>query len=161
MNDVPAASDETAEPDRAVRRLRRHILAYAAVNGALFLIDLLTPGSWWFLWPMFGWGVAVAAHWLYVKSAHIDEDWTQRRTEDIRLQAYDLGHIEDIGKRHEKAEARRRPGAGPPDKNHIETIRESYEKLASRVEKKGPDDGAEAGAGDAAPEPDETPGNRP
>ncbi len=161
MNDVPAASDETAEPDRAVRRLRRHILAYAAVNGALFLIDLLTPGSWWFLWPMFGWGVAVAAHWLYVKSAHIDEDWTQRRTEDIRLQAYDLGHIEDIGKRHEKAEARRRPGAGPPDKNHIETIRESYEKLASRVEKKGPDDGAEADAGDAAPEPDEVSGNRP
>ncbi len=161
MNDVPAASDETAETARAVRRLRRHILAYAAVNGALFLIDLLTPGSWWFLWPMFGWGVAVAAHWLYVKSAHIDEDWTQRRTEDIRLQAYDLGHIEDIGKRHEKAEARRRPGAGPPDKNHIETIRESYEKLASRVEKKGPDDGAEADAGDAAPEPDEVSGNRP
>ncbi len=159
MNDVPAASDETAERDRAIRRLRRHILAFAAVNGALFVIDLLTPGSWWFLWPMFGWGVAVAAHWLYVKSAHIDEDWTQQRTEDIRLQAYDLGHIEDIGKRHEKAEARRRPGAGPPDENHIETVRESYEKLASRVEKKGPDDGAEAG--NAAPESDEVSENRP
>ena len=159
MNDVPAASDETAEPDRAVRRLRRHILAYAAVNGALFLIDLLTPGPWWFLWPMFGWGVAVAAHWLYVKSVTIDDDWAQRRTEDIRLQASDLGHIEDIVKRHEQAEARRRPGAGPPDKNHIETVRESYEKSASRFEKKGPDDGSEAG--DAAPEPDEVSGNRP
>ncbi len=161
MNDDPAANDETAERDRAVRRLRRHILAYAALNGALFLIDLLTPGSWWFLWPMFGWGVAVAAHWLYVKSAHIDEDWTQQRTEDIRLQAYDLGHIEDIVTRHEEAEARRQPGAGPPGKNHFETVRERYEKLASRVEKKGPDDGAEADAGDAAPEPDEESGNRP
>ncbi len=163
MDDVPAASDETAERDRAVRRLRRHILAYAAVNGALFLIDLLTPGPWWFLWPMFGWGVALAAHWLYVKSVTIDEDWAQQWTEDIRLQAYDLGHIEDIAQRHEKAEARRRPGAGPPDKNHIETVRESYEKLASRFEKKGPGDGAEAdaGDGDAAPEPDEVSENRP
>ncbi len=141
MNEVPAASEETAERDRAIRRLRRHILAYAAGNGALFLIDLLTPGSWWFLWPMFGWGVAVAAHWLYVKSVHIDDDWAQRRTEDIRLQAYDLGHIDDIGKRHEQAEARRRPGAGPPDKNHIETVRESYEKLAARLEGKDPDEG--------------------
>ena len=141
MNDVPAASDETAERDRAIRRLRRHILAYAAVTGALFLIDLLTPGSWWFLWPTFGWGVAVAAHWLYVKSVHIDDDWAQRRTEDIRLQAYDLGHIDDIGKRHEQAEARRRPGAAPPDKSHIETIRESYEKAASRLKEKDLDEG--------------------
>ncbi len=158
MNDVPAASDETAERDRAVRRLRRHILAYVAINGALFLIDLLTPGSWWFLWPMFAWGVAVAAHWLYVKSANIDDVWVQQRTEDIRLQAHDLGHIEDIVERHEKAEARRLPGAGPPDEKHFETIRERYEKLYSRVEKTGPDDGAEAG--DAAPEPDDTLENR-
>ncbi len=43
MNDDPAASDETAERDRAIRRLRRHVLAYAAINGALLLIDLLTP----------------------------------------------------------------------------------------------------------------------
>ncbi len=157
MNDVPAASDDTAETARALRRLRRHILAYVAINGALFLIDLLTPGSWWFLWPMFAWGVAVAAHWLYVKSVYIDEGWVQQRTEDIRLQAHDLGHIEDIEQRHEKAEARRLPGAGPPDKNHIVTIRERYEKLYSRVEKKAPDDGAEAS--DA--EPDEVSENRP
>ncbi len=159
MNDAPAASDETAERDRAVRRLRRHILAYAAVNGALFLIDLLTPGSWWFLWPMFGWGVAVAAHWLYVKSVNVDDVWVQQRTEDIRLQAHDLGHIEDIEQRHEQAEARRRPGAGPPDKNHIETIRESYEKLASRVE--GKDPGGDEDPGDATSEPDETLENQP
>ncbi len=154
MNDVPAASDKSAERDRAFRRLRRHILVFAAVNGALFLIDLLTPGPLWFLWPMFGWGFALAAHWLYVKSVNIDDDWAQRRTEDIRLQAHDLGHIEDIAKRHEKAEARRRPGAAPPDKNHFETVRESYEKLASQPKGKHP------GEGDAAPEPDETSENK-
>lgn len=150
MNDVPAASDETDERNRALRRLRRHILAYAAINGALLLIDLLAPGQWWFLWPMLGWGVVVAVHWLYVKSVHIDEAWAQLRTEDIRLAAHDLGHIEDIARRHEKAEARRRPGAGPPDNNHIETVREHYENLASQPKEKHPD------TGDAPTEPDET-----
>jgi hypothetical protein len=154
MNDDPAAGDETAERDRAMRRLRRHFLAYVAVNGALFLIDLLTPGSWWFLWPMFAWGVAVAAHWLYVKSVHIDETWAQQRTEDIRLQAHDLGHIEDIQTRYEKAEARRRSGAGPPDKNHFEPIREHYEKLASRLESK--DSGGDDDPGGSTPDTDGT-----
>ena len=161
MNDVPAASDETAERDRAFRRLRRHVLAYAAVNGAFILIDLLTPGPWWFFWPMFGWGVAVAAHWLYVKSVHIDEIWAQQRTEDIRLQAHDLGHIEDIAKRHEQAEARRRSGAGPPDPSHFETVRESYEKLASRIDEKDPGGDEDPGEGETSPEADETSENRP
>ncbi len=161
MNDVPAASDETTKRDRAFRRLRRHILVYATVNGALFLIDLLTPGPLWFLWPMFGWGFALAAHWLYVKSVNIDDDWAHRRTEDIRLQAHDLGHIEDIAKRYEQAEARRRPGAGPPDSSHFETVREGYEKLASRVDEKDPSGGEDPGEGDAAPEADETSENRP
>ena len=155
MNDVPTTSDKTAERDRAFRRLRRHILVYAAVIGALLLIDLLTPGPLWFLWPMFGWGFALAAHWLYVKSVNIDDDWAQRRTEDIRLQAHDLGHIEDIAKRHERAEARRRSGAEPTDPSHFETVRESYEKLASRIDGKDPSEG------ETSPEADETSENRP
>ena len=156
MNDVPGGSDETNQRQRSYRRLRRHFLAYAAVICALFLIDLLAPGPWWFLWPMLGWGAVVTAHWLYVKSVHIDDAWAQQRTEDIRLQAHDLGHIEDIEKRHETAEARRRPGAGPPDPSHFETVRESYEKSASRIE--GTDAGK--GEGGAAPETDETSENR-
>ncbi len=102
---MQAPEQDSRVHDRAFRRLRRHILVYAAVNGALFLINLLTPGPLWFLWPMFGWGFALAAHWLYFKSVNIDDDWAQRRTEDIRLQAHDLGHIEDIAKRYEQAEA--------------------------------------------------------
>ena len=161
MNDVPAASDKTAERDRAFRNLRRHILVYAAVIGALFLIDLLTPGPLWFLWPMFGWGFALAAHWLYVKSVNIDDNWAQRRTEDIRLQAHDLGHIEDIAKRHEQTEARRQSGAEPSDPSHFETVRESYEKLASQIDGKDPSGGEDPGKGETSPEADETSEKRP
>ena len=98
--------------DDAVRGLRVHVVAYAIGNGLFVLIDVLTPGSWWFFWPMFGWGIAVALHWLYVTTVNIDDDWAERRTEDIRQKAYDAGHIEDIDRRHEKV-ARRSSLATP------------------------------------------------
>ncbi len=104
-DDVASGAGVRDRPD-AVRGFRVHVVAYAIGNGLLFLIDLLTPGSWWFFWPMFGWGVGVAMHWLYVKSVNIDDQWAERRTEDVRLKAYDVGHIDDIGKRYERAPSR-------------------------------------------------------
>ena len=117
MNDDPAARNKPAEPQGAVGVLRRHLLAYAAANGVFFLIDLLTPGPWWFFWPMFGWGIAIAMHWLYVKSVNIDDGWAEERTKDIRQKAYDAGHIEDIEKRYE-ARSRGRS----PMKRHDQTV---------------------------------------
>ncbi len=87
---------------------RIHLLIYASINGLFFLIDLLTPGSWWFVWPMLGWGIALAAHWLYVKSANVDDEWAERRTEDLRLQALDWSHMADMGKRFEAKDSPRR-----------------------------------------------------
>ena len=42
-----------------------HLLIYLLVNAGLFLMNLLTTGEdrvWWFYWPLFGWGIGVAAH---------------------------------------------------------------------------------------------------
>lgn len=42
---------------------RSHLMAYVLVNGALFVINMLTsPGHLWFFWPMLGWGIGLAAH---------------------------------------------------------------------------------------------------
>lgn len=42
---------------------RAHLMAYAIVNAGLALINLVTtPGEWWVQWPMFGWGIGLAAH---------------------------------------------------------------------------------------------------
>ena len=113
MNDAPSATDRSAARSGAKRFLRRHLMAYAGVNGVLFLINLLTAGPWWFFWPVFGWGIAVTAHWLYVKSVDIDDQWVDQRTEEVRQSAYDLGHIEDIEKRYGKTRPRGQPPAGP------------------------------------------------
>lgn len=44
-----------------------HLALYAAVMLVLFVIDALTrPGEWWALWPMWGWGIALALHTGYL-----------------------------------------------------------------------------------------------
>ena len=46
---------------------RAHLMAYAVVNGGLVLINLVTsPGYFWAIWPMFGWGLGVVAHGIGV-----------------------------------------------------------------------------------------------
>jgi 2TM domain len=50
---------------RADMRLafRSHMIAYAVVNAGLVAINLATsPGYFWAIWPMIGWGVGLAAH---------------------------------------------------------------------------------------------------
>ena len=42
---------------------RSHLFAYVVVNAGLVAINLATsPGYFWAIWPMIGWGVGLAAH---------------------------------------------------------------------------------------------------
>lgn len=44
-----------------------HTVAYVLVILLLIVINLLTsPGTIWVVWPFFGWGTALAVHWLTV-----------------------------------------------------------------------------------------------
>ena len=59
-------SDEYAKARRraeAKYRFFLHAAVYAAVMVLLVLINVLTlPGPIWFIWPLIGWGFAVALH---------------------------------------------------------------------------------------------------
>lgn len=40
-----------------------HLFVYLAVNALLIVVNLLyTPSSYWFLFPLIGWGLLLAAH---------------------------------------------------------------------------------------------------
>lgn len=44
-----------------------HAAVYAAVMVLLVIINVLTsPGAIWFIWPLIGWGFAVALHGMRV-----------------------------------------------------------------------------------------------
>ena len=50
---------------RMIRRkakFHRHLWSFIIVIGALFLINIVTPGPWWFQWPFLGWGIGLAFH---------------------------------------------------------------------------------------------------
>lgn len=43
-------------------RFHRHLWSYIIIIGALILINIFTPGPWWFQWPVLGWGIGLAFH---------------------------------------------------------------------------------------------------
>ena len=46
---------------------RSHLFAYVLVNAGLVAVNLVTsPGYFWAIWPIFGWGLGVAAHGMAV-----------------------------------------------------------------------------------------------
>ena len=54
---------ESSRQTRLLRRkarFHRHLWSYVIVIGALLLINIMTPGPWWFQWPALGWGIALA-----------------------------------------------------------------------------------------------------
>jgi len=82
------------EERRAVRYVRdlkafySHLATYCVVIFGLFIINLFTGiGTPWFIWPMLGWGVGVAAHGLSVFEvvSLFSPDWEKREIEK-RLQ---------------------------------------------------------------------------
>jgi len=40
-----------------------HLAAYVVVNIGLIAINVIaTPNTWWFYWPLLGWGIGIIAH---------------------------------------------------------------------------------------------------
>jgi len=64
---------EDRKYQKALRRVRRmkgfyaHLVSYILVNLLLFLINIMTsPDILWFYWPLFGWGIGIVMHGLFV-----------------------------------------------------------------------------------------------
>ena len=63
-----------------------HLLVYGVVNLGLFVINLLTKGdggTWWFYWPLAGWGIGLAVHALVTFGGVFSDDWKERKAAQI------------------------------------------------------------------------------
>ncbi len=62
-----------------------HALVFVLVNVGLFAINLLAGGSWWFFWPLIGWGIGLAVHALNVFGSGnmLGRDWEERKTREF------------------------------------------------------------------------------
>ena len=66
---------------------RKHLIRYVAVNAILAVINLvLSPHDLWFQWPLFGWGLGLAAHGLsvYLKTHDGREAAIARKLREMR-----------------------------------------------------------------------------
>ena len=79
----------------------RHAAAFAVVAGGATLVDVFAGAGWNTFAPVLVWALLLGLHRLLVLSLGVDDEWAERRTGDLRLRAYDQGHIDDIGGRHD------------------------------------------------------------
>jgi hypothetical protein len=47
---------------RRKAKFHRHLWSFIIIIGALIIINIMTPGPWWFQWPVLGWGIGLAFH---------------------------------------------------------------------------------------------------
>lgn len=86
MNEQDIKYQKAKERVAALRGFYVHLTVYIIVNGGLFLIDLVTsPGSFWFFWPLMGWGIGLAFHALTVfgLGRRFDAGWEERKINEF------------------------------------------------------------------------------
>ncbi len=72
---------------QAIKGFYIHASAYALVNIALFVINVLVGGGWWFYWPLLGWGIGLGVHALAVfgfsGGGPWGREWEERKTREL------------------------------------------------------------------------------
>lgn len=59
-----------------------HLFIYIVVNIGLFVINIIsTPDSYWFYWPLLGWGIGIAMHGVsvFVSYGIFGKEWEEKQ----------------------------------------------------------------------------------
>jgi hypothetical protein len=63
-----------------------HLAVYLVVNAGLFLVNYATNRhTWWFYWPLIGWGIALAIHAVvtFVIEGQVGARWEERKIREL------------------------------------------------------------------------------
>jgi len=89
------AYKKAAKKVKAKKEFYNHLSTYIVMGLFFFLLNAATAwGSWWFYWPMLGWGIGVLFHYMDVFGLPgveqiNDEDWEERAIEkEMRKMGY-------------------------------------------------------------------------
>ena len=86
MNTKETKYQKAKERVKALKDFYIHLTAYVVVNLILFSINMIvSPDVQWFIWPLMGWGVAVALHALSVFGfgPRFGADWEERKIREL------------------------------------------------------------------------------
>ena len=80
MNEQEIKYLKAKERVTALRDFYRHLGVYVIVNLGLFFINMtVSPETLWFIWPLMGWGIAVALHALRVFVETPGSSWEEKK----------------------------------------------------------------------------------
>jgi hypothetical protein len=71
---------------KILREFYSHLSTYLTVNGVFFVVNYLTsPGDWWVLYPLIGWGVCLTLHGIdtIFKISGFFDKWEDNKTEEL------------------------------------------------------------------------------
>lgn len=81
-------NNENQAYEKASRRVKElkgfygNLTSYVLVISFLAILNLITsPEYLWFLWPMMGWGIGIAAH--AAGTFGISKDWEERKIKQL------------------------------------------------------------------------------
>lgn len=84
MNEQEISYLKARERVAALRDFYRHLGVYVIVNLGLFLINMATsPETLWFIWPLMGWGIAIALHALRVFVEQPGSSWEEKKIAEL------------------------------------------------------------------------------
>jgi hypothetical protein len=84
------ATDPYTEAQKRVKKKKEfysHLSSYVVMGIFFFVLNFLTaPGRWWFYWPMLGWGIGLAFHYIDVFGipgvGDLSKDWEEKAIEE-------------------------------------------------------------------------------
>ena len=86
MSEQDIKYQQAKERVTTLRRFYVHLVVYLGVNLLLFLINfIVSPTNLWFIWPLLGWGIAIALHAFSVfgQSRVLGADWEEKKIQEI------------------------------------------------------------------------------
>jgi hypothetical protein len=84
MNEQEIKYQKAKERVAVLRGFYRHLGVYVIVNLGLFLINMTTsPETLWFIWPLMGWGIAIALHAVRVFVEAPGSNWEEKKIEEL------------------------------------------------------------------------------
>ncbi len=74
--------EQARERIKELKDFYTHITVYIAVNAFLLGVNVITgTDTWWFLFPLMGWGIAIVIHAFSVMGT--GHKWEQRKMEEL------------------------------------------------------------------------------
>lgn len=97
------AYKKAAKKVRAKKEFYNHLATYVVMGVFFFLLNAVTAwGSWWFYWPLLGWGIGILFHYIDVFGLPgveevNDADWEKRAIQkELRKMGYSEEQIKEV-----------------------------------------------------------------